>query len=311
MMVRMAGDCMLSPVASVQPAIVPLSQLPGDALAVVAFGGAAPGALLSIDVPQLGAETVEVWYSSSPVRRHERDGVTLSANGEVLAGALACDDADPHRAAACVYDRLIGAARATGYPHLLRVWNHVRDINRVEHGLERYRAFCAGRHEAFAKHGYSMRGDLPAASAVGMRGGGVTSYFLASREPVVSVENPRQVSAYDYPPRYGPRSPSFSRATRGAGLVFVSGTSSVVGHETRHAGDVAAQLEETLVNLDSIVGAAGAREMLTAKVYLRDAADYPLIAARLHEAMPRTQTMFLHADLCREDLLVEIEAIAR
>src|SRR6478672_3620160 len=179
MMVRMAGDCMLSPVASVQPAIVPLSQLPGDALAVVAFGGAAPGALLSIDVPQLGAETIEVWHSSSPVRRHERDGVTLSANGEVLAGALACDDADPHRAAACVYDRLIGAARATGYPHLLRVWNHVRDINRVEH---------------------------PAASAVGMRGGGVTSYFLASREPVVNVENPRQVSAYDYPPRYGPRS---------------------------------------------------------------------------------------------------------
>jgi chorismate lyase/3-hydroxybenzoate synthase len=306
MMVRMAGDCMLSPVASVQPAIVPLSQLPGDALAVVAFGEAAPGALLSVDVAQLGAERcAEVWRSSLPVRRHDR---TFAENGEVLAGALACDDDDVQHAAACVYDRLIDAARALGYPHLLRVWNHVRDINRVEHGLERYRAFCAGRHEAFAKHGYSMRGDLPAASAVGMRGVGVASYFLASREPVVSVENPRQVSAYDYPPRYGPRSPSFSRATIGAGLMFISGTSSVVGHETRHAGDIRAQLEETLVNLATI---AGGRELLTAKVYVRDAGDTPLIAARLREAMPRTQTMFLHADLCREDLLIEIEAIAR
>lgn len=298
---------MLSPVASVQPEIVPLPDAGGDALAVIAFGAAVPGALLSVGVPQLGVPMAEVWRSSLPVRRSERDGIALAANGEVIAGALSCDDADPHRAAACVYDRLIAVARAEGYPHVLRVWNHVRDINRVEDGLERYRAFCAGRHEAFTKHGYAMRGDLPAASAVGMGAGGVVSYFIASRAPAASVENPRQVSAYDYPPRYGPRSPSFSRATHGAGLVFVSGTASVVGHETRHAGDVAAQLEETLVNLDTIVRAAGASEIVMMKVYVRNAGDYPLIAARL----PRVPAMFLHAAICRADLLVEIEAIAR
>ena len=303
---------MLQPVAPVQPEIVPLEQLDDDALAAIAFGAAVPGAMLSVDVPQLGdVELVEVWRSASPVRRTSRDGIVLAANDDVIVGALTCDDADAHRAAACVYDRLIGVARAEGYPHVLRVWNHVRDINRVEHGLERYRAFSAGRHEAFTKHGYAMRSDLPAASAVGMSAGGVTSYFIASREPAMSAENPRQVSAYDYPPRYGPRSPSFSRAMRGAGLVFVSGTASVVGHETKHAGDVARQLEETLVNLDAIVRAAGASELLIAKVYVRRRDDYPLIAARLREAMPRTQTMFLHAELCRADLLVEIEAIAR
>jgi chorismate lyase / 3-hydroxybenzoate synthase len=303
---------MLSPVGPIQPEIAPLAKLDDDALAAIAFGVAVPGALLSVGVPQLGdVELVEVWRSASPVRRTSRDGIALAANDDVVVGALACDSADAHRAAACVYDRLIDVARAEGYPHVLRVWNHVRDINRVEHGLERYRAFCAGRHEAFAKHGYAMRGDLPAASAVGMRAGGVTSYFIASAAPAASAENPRQVSAYDYPPRYGPRSPSFSRAMRGAGLVFVSGTASVVGHETRHAGDIARQLEETLVNLDAIVRTAGASEMLIAKVYIRRRDDYPFIAARLREAMPRTQTMFLHAELCRADLLVEIEAIAR
>lgn len=296
----------------VRPEIVPLAEFNGEALAAIAFGTAAPGAFLTVDVPQLGDEPmIEVWRSESPVRRTTRDGVALAANDGVLLGALACDDADPQRAAACVYDRLIDAARAEGYPHVLRVWNHVRDINVVERGMERYRAFCAGRHEAFAKHGYAMRADLPAASAVGMHAGGVTSYFIAARERAVSSENPRQVAAYDYPPRYGPRSPSFSRAARAAGLVFVSGTASVVGHETKHAGDVARQLEETLVNLNAIVSAAGAREMLIAKVYVRRRDDYDVIAARLREAMPRTQTMFLHAELCREDLLVEIEAIAR
>ncbi len=294
---------MLSPVASVQPEIVPLSG--GNAFTVIAFGEA----LLSVDVPQLGAPSAEVWRSPLPVQRYAREGIKLAGDGDILFGALSCDDADPRRAAACVYDRLLGVARAEGYPHLLRVWNHVHDINRIDDGLERYRAFCAGRHEAFAKHGYAMRGDLPAASAVGMRAGGVASYFAASRAPAVSVENPRQVSAYDYPPRYGVRSPSFSRATRGAGLVFVSGTASIVGHETRHAGDIEAQLEETLVNLDAIVRAAGSSEVLMMKVYVRRAADYPFIAARLAER--RVPAMFLHAEICRADLLVEIEAIAR
>jgi chorismate lyase/3-hydroxybenzoate synthase len=298
-------------VHTVRPEIVPLNQLGDDAFAVIAFGTALPGALLSIDVPQLGETPMaEVWRSASPPRRSLRDGIELAANGELVIGALSCDDADPRRAGACIYGRLIDVARAEGYPNVLRVWNHVRDINVVEDGLERYRAFCAGRHEAFETRGYAMRGDLPAASAVGMRSGGVVSYVVASREPAVACENPRQVSAYDYPPRYGPRSPSFSRAMRGAGLVFVSGTASVVGHETRHAGDVARQLEETLANLDAIVRAAGGRELLIAKVYVRNRDDYALIAARLREAMPRTRTMFLHADICREDLLVEIDGVA-
>ena len=240
--------------APVQPEIVPLAKMDDAALAAIAFGFAAPGALLSVDVPQLGdVPLVEVWRSVTPVRRTERDGIALAANGDVIVGALACDSADAHRAAACVYDRLIGVARAEGYPHVQRVWNHVRDINRIVRGLERYRAFSAGRHEAFAKHGYAMRG---------------------------------------------------------AGLVFVSGTASVVGHETKHVGDVARQLDETLVNLDAIVRAAGASEMLIAKVYVRRRDDYALIAARLREAMPRTQTMFLHAELCRADLLVEIDGVA-
>ena len=53
------------------------------------------------------------------------------------------------------------------------------------------------------------------------------------------------------------------------------------------------------------------RFAVIAKVYVRRPADYPLIAARVREAMPRTQTMFLHAEICREDLLVEIDGVAR
>jgi enamine deaminase RidA (YjgF/YER057c/UK114 family) len=148
-------------------------------------------------------------------------------------------------------------------------------------------------------------------------------YFLASRAAPTAIENPRQVSAYEYPPQYGPK-PAFSRAsvlreTSGA-ILFISGTASIVGHQTVHAGDVAAQTRETLVNIEALLGEAnrvsGAprfdMDTLAYKVYVRNSADLPLIQSQLHTALgPQSQVVYLQADICRQDLLVEIEAIGR
>jgi enamine deaminase RidA (YjgF/YER057c/UK114 family) len=192
---------------------------------------------------------------------------------------------------------------------LLRVWNHVRGINSVDGELERYRSFCRGRHDAFASHGYGLRADLPAASAVGMREGSLATYFVASRGAAEQVENPRQVSAYDYPREYGPRSPSFSRATVAGSLVFISGTASIVGHESRHHGDVDAQLDETIENLDQVAGAT-LGDIISLKVYVRDRNDCARIAARLAPRIP-APAIYLEADICRAELLLEIEAVAK
>ncbi|HUP62727.1 MAG TPA: Rid family hydrolase [Thermoanaerobaculia bacterium] len=206
------------------------------------------------------------------------------------------------------YIRMIDDARASGHPHFLRIWNHVGGINEVEDGVERYQRFCAGRHDAFVERGYPC---FPAASAVGMQGSGLVTYFLASREPGVQIENPRQVSAYRYPSQYGAKSPSFSRATRWRDLVFVSGTASIVGHDTMHRGDVVAQIEETLRNLDAVLVHAGSAmpEVIGARTYLRRADDIDLVAPRLDALLPFG--VYLEADICRADLLIEIEVIAR
>jgi chorismate lyase / 3-hydroxybenzoate synthase len=191
------------------------------------------------------------------------------------------------------------------------MWNHVGQINHFDDGEERYKLFCAGRHDAFVDAGYHHDVDLPAASAVGMQGRGLATWFLAAREAGVQVENPRQVAAYNYPPQYGRKTPSFSRATVWRDVVYVSGTSSVVGHETMHAGDVAAQLEETLRNIEIVLEQTGRdlSSVLVAKTYLRHGEDYPFVAHRLAEVLP--QNLFLEADICRADLLLEIECIAR
>lgn len=267
----------------------------------VAFGAPVDGALITVPAPQLGGEPlVELW----PGRE------------DVLFGAVAMPGSMPLESAArAAYDRVIAEGRAAGFPHLLRVWNHMSSINEDEDGEERYKRFCEGRYAAFEAAGYHLSSDLPAASAVGMSGEGLAVYYLAAREPGVQVENPRQVEAYRYPPQYGPKSPSFSRATVFGDVVFVSGTASVVGHETAHPGDVDAQLAETLRNLETIMVRAGARgvaDLVAVKTYVRDPADYPRIASGLEAALPSTcSRIFLQSDICRADLLLEIEGVGR
>ena len=146
-------------------------------------------------------------------------------------------------------------------------------------------------------------------------------YFLASRVPIRAIENPRQVSAYHYPSQYGPKSPTFSRAallTEPAGdTLFVSGTASIVGHASVHTDDVAAQTRESIANINILVTAANrlsrdpryAANTLAYKVYVRNPQHLPAVAAELRAAVGHRATVaYLRADVCRRELLVEIEA---
>ncbi len=260
----------------------------------VAFGNPVDGAL-QIPVRQFGLEP----------------RVEVLAGDDLLFGALTAEEHESlEEMSRATYARLIRHVREAGYPYFVRMWNFVGGINEIE-DRERYQLFCAGRHDAFVAAGYHHDVDLPSASAVGMPGRGLITYFLAARDAGVQVENPRQVAAYNYPPQYGPKSPSFSRATIWRDTVFVSGTSSVIGHATVHVGDVEAQLDETVRNIEAVLSRTGRTlaNVVAAKTYIRNAADYEVIARRLADVFP--VNLYLEADVCRKDLLLEIECIAR
>ena len=255
------------------------------------------GRALVVPVKQLG-ETgfLEVWPSGP----------------DVMFGAVSVHDgAALETTARDVYAKLIAEVRAAGFPYFVRMWNYVGSINGYDNGRERYQLFCAGRHDAFVSAGYHHDVDLPAASAVGMPGRGLVTYFMAAREAGVQVENPRQIAAYHYPPQYGVKSPSFSRATIWKDTVYVSGTSSVVGHATMHEGDVLAQLDETLRNIEIVLAQTGRSlaDVTIAKTYVRDRRDLDAIAAKLAGIFP--SNLYLLSDICRADLLLEIECVAR
>jgi hypothetical protein len=248
--------------------------------------------------------------------------LSLFKAGEWLLGASTVPLIDGlEKAAHRIYDEIFHAA---GTLHLARIWNYVPAINEPgETGLENYRTFCRGRSLAFEEHfGKGFITILPSASAVGRSPGALTVVFAASPHPARHVENPLQVAAYDYPPVYGPRAPSFARATIVPGpedtTVFISGTAAIRGHATVAPDNIGEQLGCTVENLREISRVSGlgtdlARSASAArhfKVYLRNAGDQPLVASFLEDELLKAtdSVSYLHAGICRQPLLVEIEA---
>lgn len=319
------------PLARGEGATAAAAGAAGDrTLLVVRFAGACPevAAAPSAAVPNrvLGATPpVEVWTSGRAARRGRLGRVDWAEDGSILYGSLSTPLAgDLAGETAAHFADLLAATEARGFPHLLRVWNFLPGINDAENGTERYRLFNAGRAAAFDER-YGVAGAetrFSASSAVGSTGDRLVTWFAAARSPGRHLGNPRQVHAFRYPTDYGPRPPSFTRATISppelGQVLFLSGTASIAGHETRHVGELLLQLEESLHNIEILLQAAGAGNRLPGlgdfdlfRVYLRDAADLELVRAPLARRIgPRPALHFVEADICRAELLLEIEGVA-
>lgn len=294
-------------------------------LAVVPAGGttsAVVAPVIAVPTLPLGPNPMtEIWETDQPVTRLSGSSIVYSTAGDLLmGGAIAGPDEDLASATRRIYDEILELVDDENRPHLVRLWNYFPRINEFEQ-TERYQQFCAARFEAFTAAGYDMASDLPAASAVGSQNGALTVVFIASSRRPRYVENPRQISAFSYPRQYGTRSPSFSRGAvlPDGSTLLVSGTASIVGHETVHRGDLGAQVEETLRNIDAVIAEAFGPDTslhsedldIRLKVYVRHPADQPRIAARLERTVSPRSISYLRADICRADLLVEIEACIR
>jgi len=271
---------------------------------------------------------IEVWLSPGPVVFEQVGPLKMAYDGKTLFGTLSLPDTDDvlHDITQEAYRSIFQNTERLGYPNLFRMWNYLPHINEMDNsGLERYKAFCRGRARAFFSDRTFGETFLPAGTGVGSRSGGLDLAFMASVEKIqVNLENPVQVPAYHYPPQYGPRSPSFARGTwvhraKDAGEFYVSGTASIIGHETLHQDDITLQCETSLKNIERLISSENLlryeldqnltlRDLNSIRIYIRRHEDYPVVK-RICEAHfnPAASVVYLGADICRTDLLVEIE----
>ena len=275
----------------------------------------------------------ERWWCKKIPHADSDSGVRLHSTDDLMFGVIEVEEraigvagtpTSLEDAAELAYKRLFSLLESRGYGYLWRVWNYMGDINGVSQGVERYQQFNAGRQKGFASSDRSVTGNVPAACAIGVQSNVLSLGFLAGRRPVTAIENPRQVSAYHYPARYGSHSPTFSRASLAKldhqELFLLSGTASILGHESVHIGSVQLQTMETLANIDALLEQANlispsdhaySLEDLSLRIYVRHKNDFETIKKVMTDRLGAGhRTTYLEADICRSDLLVEIEGIA-
>ena len=207
----------------------------------------------------------------------------------------------------------------------IRFWNYVPGIvEPLEPGIDRYMAFNRGRHAAYVSSwgmGGRFERALPTASAIGIDGQDLVIDCVASGSGGTPIENPRQIASWEYSQRYGPKPPCFARGTLTVlddrRVLLLAGTASIVGEESRHPGNTQAQAAEALRNIEALIVHAGCSEpqplhrLTDARAYVASAEAIDVVDAELRAACaPSLRLEAAVAQVCRPELLVEIEGVA-
>ncbi len=227
----------------------------------------------------------------------------------------------------------------SGLEHVVRTWLYLGGITDPEGALQRYQELNRARTDFYEGIRFGVAGVAaeeshrvyPASTGIGMTGEGLVASCMAletSRKDLflLPLENPQQTPAYVYNQTYSPLSPKFSRAMAlGLGdyvTTWISGTASIVNAESRHPGDIEKQTEQTIENIQRLIAAenfarhgiqgAGAslKDLAKVRVYIKRPQDFEQCRSVCERRFGPVPAIYATTDVCRSELLVEIEGVA-
>lgn len=244
-------------------------------------------------------------------------------SGRFLFGGLQSDlDKDIYIQASDVFRKMKGLLDKEGYAinDVVRQWNYIERITDFVDAQQHYQMFNNARSEFYSQA--IWRDGYPAATGIGTDCGGVlvdfdAVKFSSSAYSVSPIDNDLQVPAHEYSEDVlknadtGKSTPKFERAkslnSDDGRLVYISGTAAIRGEGSLADMDVEHQYEITMENIARLTGGT-TLEML--RVYLKKGNDYPLIAGRMNQEYGNCAVSFMRADVCRDELLIEVEGVA-
>jgi enamine deaminase RidA (YjgF/YER057c/UK114 family) len=226
--------------------------------------------------------------------------------------------------------------------NLVRQWNYIPSILSAEtlhttslQQYQHYQIFNDLRQEYYER--YKTDKNYPAATGIGVAFGAVTIDFLALKPNtntlVTGLNNPNQSDAYHYGQKVlvgsafaankQKKPPLFERAKyagqTGEGIVFISGTAAIVGEKTVGLNDVVRQTFTTVRNIAALIESQNlATKQIAAnnsrcayfRVYVKIEKHLNLVRKICKTCYPDISILCVQADICRDDLLMEMEGEA-
>ena len=194
-------------------------------------------------------------------------------------------------------------------------------------GSQNYQEFNDARSMFYA--GGSWSNGYPAATGIGTSRGGVMIEFSAIKDeevPNKPIDNPLQVAAHNYSQEVldgkvieelkERTTPKFERARILGNTIFISGTAAIKGEHSNHSANAVEQTAETMEIMDNLVSKENipvennGSHYRFLRVYVKNECDIPAVREYINAHYPTAGKHYLVADICRPELLVEIEGLA-
>ena len=220
-----------------------------------------------------------------------------------------------------------------GFTDIVRQWNYIPDIVSLagQAGLvsQNYQEFNEIRAKWYTSGGLSR--DFPAATGIGTRGNTIRLQAIAARPGkgfrILSLRNPVQQNAHQYSKdklvgTIRKSAPLFERGKvifgAGRGYIWVSGTAAIRGEESIAAG-LTGQTNITCDNIENLISLKNLKDHgldihdtnidpVYIRAYVKYRADGSAVKNILDKRYPGAIIHVLEGDVCRDELLVEVEA---
>lgn len=299
------------------------------------FGSMRPAVSYVAQPPLRGALLLEIHSykadEADVVSYREKDGlpyvVLENMEGRFLfAGGFQDDfiNTTIEAQSAAVFRQVDGLLTEESFPvnSIVRQWNYIEKIIGFQREYQNYQAFNDARASFYETSLWPQ--GYPAATGIGAHWGGIVIdldavLFKQADCSVTPIDNKLQVAAHAYSgqvlaaSRKCKATPKFERAKRlnigDRGLIYISGTAAIRGEESLKGVGLARQLAITMENIAELVGKKGELSML--RVYLKEKSFVDEAEQLMQAYKLSVPVSYMWADVCRDELLIEIEGIAR
>ncbi len=226
------------------------------------------------------------------------------------------------------------------FSDVIRQWNYIEDILGIktitDKKYQNYQVLNDVRAQYYARE--KFENGYPASTGIGMNAGGIILEFISIKPQngvnIIPLKNPEQTDAYNYSQgvlvgnslnrQNKKSSPKFERAKyisiNEKKTIYVSGTASIRDQETIGENDVKKQTLVTIENIDNLIsdinlknaGISNNFEKMSfsfIRVYVKNRSEIKVVKEICDAYYRDVPINYLVADICRDNLLVEIEGI--
>ena len=220
---------------------------------------------------------------------------------------------------------------------IVRQWGYIGEITGKTDDEQNYQIYNNMRSRFYSQ--VLWQDGYPAATGIGTKGRNLEiSIFSVKSDKnceIFPIKNPRQIDAHKYSEdvivakNCEKESPKFERAKVVACEefidIFISGTSAIIGQESVKETDIQSQTKATIDNILALISNENIKTQIHQKyhagidrlnlsenfsylrIYLKDLNEADAVRVMCLEAFGSMPMIFLEADVCREELLIEIE----